>query len=52
MQGSDWNHKNSSSSKELLTKSDMNEKNENASSIVSNVGVMISIWLSEKSVVM
>ena len=52
MQGNDWNHRNSSSSKELLTKSDINEKNENASSIVSNAGVMISIWLSEKSVVM
>ena len=51
MQGSDWNHRYSSLSRETLTRSDMNEKKSKASSILSKVGVMISTWLSEKSVV-
>ena len=52
MHGIDWNQRYSSSGRDELTKSDNSENVENASSIVSNAGVIISIWLSEKSVVM
>ena len=51
MHGIDWNHRYSSSGRWALTKSAKREKTLKASSIELKVGVIISIWLSEKSVV-